>query len=43
LKKNDVAREYLNKVMKCDPKNEIAPQQLKYLDSLKKTDPKGGK
>lgn len=43
LKKNDIAREYLNKVMKCDPKNEIAPQQLKYLDSLKKTDTKSGK
>lgn len=37
LKKNDLARSYLNKVLKCDPKSDIAKKQLEFLDSLKKT------
>jgi tetratricopeptide (TPR) repeat protein len=40
LKKNDQAREYLNKALKCDPKSDIAKKQLEFLDSLKKTDTK---
>lgn len=43
LKKNEAAREYLNKVLKCDPKSDIAKKQLEFLDSLKKTDTKAGK